>query len=139
MWTAFGQAPSAQPKSWKPGPGPLSSTAAPVTIATAEHLAGWRVYATNTPAQRLSLTDAVQCYRQEWQSEQGGLLAITPLFLRHENRIRGLLVLLGIVLRLLTLTEFVVQRDLAATGEKLKRLYAGNHNHATAQSTVRFT
>jgi transposase len=114
----------------------------PAAIALSERLAGWRVYVTNTPAQRLSLAGAVQCYRQEWQPEhgfhrlKGGLLAITPLFLRDEDRIRGLLVLLGIALRVLTLTEFVVRHDLAATGEKLKGLYAGNPNRATAQPTA---
>ncbi|HEX9868219.1 MAG TPA: hypothetical protein VGC99_06420 [Candidatus Tectomicrobia bacterium] len=66
-----------------------------------ERLAGWRISVTNTPAPRLSLAGAVNCYRQEWQPEpgfprlKGGLLAITPLFLRGEDRIRGLLLLLG--------------------------------------------
>lgn len=114
----------------------------PAAIAHYERLAGWRVYVTNTPAQRLSLAGAVNCYRQEWQPEhgfhrlKGGLLAITPLFLRDANRIRGLLVLLGIALRVLTLTEFVARRDLAATGETLTGLYAGNPNRATAQPTA---
>jgi len=91
---------------------------------------------------RLSLTDAVSCYRQEWQPEhgfhrlKGGLLAIMPLYLRDDERIRGLLLLLGIALRVLTLTEFVARRDLAATGEKLKGLYAGNPNRATDQPTA---
>jgi transposase len=114
----------------------------PTAIAESDRLAGWRVYVTNVPAQRLSLTEAVNCYRQEWQPEhgfhrlKGGLLAIMPLFLRDENRIRGLLVLLGIALRVLTLTEFVVRRDLAATGETLKGLYPGNPNRTTAQPTA---
>ena len=105
-------------------------------------LAGWRQYATNATASRLSLTGAVNCYRQEWQPEhgfhrlKGGLLAITPLFLRDDNRIRGLLLLLGIALRVLTLTEFVARRSLAATGETLKGLYAGNPNRATPQPTA---
>jgi transposase len=105
-------------------------------------LAGWRQYATNALAVRLSLTGAVNCYRQEWQPEhgfhrlKGGLLAITPLFLKDDNRIRGLLLLLGIALRVLTLTEFVARRSLAATGETLKGLYAGNPNRATNQPTA---
>jgi transposase len=105
-------------------------------------LAGWRVYVTNAPVRRLSLAGAVNCYRQEWQPEhgfhrlKGGLLAITPLFLKDDNRIRGLLVLLGIALRALTLTEFVVRRGLATTGETLKGLYAGNPNRATDQPTA---
>jgi transposase len=105
-------------------------------------LAGWRLYVTNTPAARLSVSAAVNCYRQEWQPEhgfhrlKGGLLVITPLFLKDDNRIRGLLLLLGIALRVLTLTEFVARRSLAATGESLKGLYAGNPNRATNQPTA---
>ena len=114
----------------------------PAAIALFNRLAGWRVYVTNAPATRLNLAAAVNCYRQEWQPEhgfhrlKGGLLAIAPLYLRDDNRIRGLLVLLGIALRVLTLTEFVVRRDLAATGETLKGLYAGNPNRATARPTA---
>jgi transposase len=105
-------------------------------------LAGWRQYATNALASRLSLAGAVNCYRQEWQPEhgfhrlKGGLLAITPLFLKDDNRIRGLLLLLGVALRVLTLTEFVARRSLAATSETLKGLYAGNPNRATNQPTA---
>jgi transposase len=105
-------------------------------------LAGWRQYATNTARTRLSLSGAVNCYRQEWQPEhgfhrlKGGLLAITPLFLKDDNRIRGLLLLLGIALRVLTLTEFVARRSLAAAGETLTGLYAGNPNRATNQPTA---
>ena len=107
-----------------------------------KRLAGWRVYVTNTSARRLTLAGAVNCYRQEWQPEhgfhrlKGGVLAITPLFLKDDNRIRGLLLLLGIALRALTLTEFVVRRGLATTGETLKGLYAGNPHRATNQPTA---
>ena len=93
-------------------------------------------------SQTLSLAGAVNCYRQEWQPEhgfhrlKGGMLAITPLFLKDDNRIRGLLLLLGIALRALTLTEFVVRRGLASTGETLKGLYSGNTNRATDQPTA---
>ena len=96
---------------------------------------------TNTPLRRLSLPAAVNCYRQEWQPKQGfhrlkrGLLAIMPLYLCDDERIRGLMLLLGMALRVLTLTEFVARRDLVATAEKLKGLYAGNLNHSTDQPT----
>ena len=88
------------------------------------------------------MAGAVNCYRQHWQPDHGfqrltgGLLAIAPLFLRDEARIRGLLVLLGIALRVLTLTEFVARRDLAATGEQLPGLYAGNPQRTTAHPTA---
>jgi transposase len=114
----------------------------PADIQRFNRLAGWRVYVTNTPARRLSLAAAVNCYRQEWQPEhgfhrlKGGLLAITPLFLKDDNRIRGLLILLGIALRVLTLIEFVVRRELATTGATLKGLYDGNPNRATDRPTT---
>jgi transposase len=82
----------------------------------------------------------MNCYRQEWQPEhgfhrlKGGLLAITPLFLKDDNRIRGLLLLLGIALRVLTLTEFVARRSLAATGETLKGLNQPAHRRTTLES-----
>ena len=90
----------------------------------------------------VNLSGALNCYRQEWQPEhgfhrlKGGLLAIMPLFLRAEQRSRGLLVLLSLALRFLTLTEFCLRRDLAAAGETLKGLYAGNPARATAQPTT---
>ncbi len=96
----------------------------------------------NTPAQRLSLSGAVDCYRQQWQPEhafhrlKGGQLAITPLFLHDDARIRGLLFLLGIALRLLTLTEFCLRLALAKTGETLAGLYDGNPRRVTGQPTT---
>ena len=137
----------------RPGPAPVTRTIETRTwtvkfkrrraaLNRFNRLAGWRVYVTNAPRLRLNLAGAVNCYRQEWQPEhgfhrlKGGLLAITPLFLKDDNRIRGLLLLLGIALRALTLTEFVVRRGLAATGETLKGLYAGNPNRATDQPTA---
>jgi transposase len=119
----------------------LAATYRSEAIQDFNTLAGWRIYVTNTAAQRLSLAEAVQSYRQEWQPEhgfhrlKGGLLAITPLYLRDEDRLRGLLLVLGIALRVLTLCEFVVRRDLSCTGDTLKGLYEGNPNRATDRPT----
>ena len=118
------------------------STRQRAAINRFNRLAGWRIYVTNTSTRRLSLNAAVTCYRQEWQPEhgfhrlKGGLLAITPLFLKDDNRIRGLVLLLGIALRALTLIELVVRRELATTDDTLKGLYAGNPNRATDQPTT---
>lgn len=120
----------------------VSSQRDHAAIQTFDRLAGWRVYATNTPGTRLSLAGAVNCYRQEWQPEhgfhrlKGGLLAIMPLYVRDDNRIRGLRVLLAIALRVLTLTEFVVRRNLATTDQALPGLYAGSPRRATSQPTA---
>ncbi len=111
-------------------------------IATANQLAGWRLFVTNAPATRLDLPTAVQSYREEWQPERGfhrlkgAALAIRPLLLRSDQRICGLLRLLVIALRALTLLEFVARRQLAQQATPLQGLYAGNPKRTTRQPTA---
>ena len=111
-------------------------------IANFEQLAGWRLYVTNAPATRLDIQAAVQSYREEWQPERGfhrlkgAALAIRPLLLRSDRRICGLLRILVIALRALTLLEFVARRQLAAQPAPLPGLYAGNPKRATPQPTA---
>lgn len=111
-------------------------------IETFERLAGWRLYVTNAPAQRLDLNGAVACYREQWQPERGfhrlkGVpLAIRPLLLRSDRRICGLLRILVIALRALTLFEFVARRSLEQQTEPLAGLYAGNPKRATTRPTA---
>ncbi|MGH7393650.1 MAG: IS1634 family transposase [Candidatus Rokuibacteriota bacterium] len=89
---------------------------------------GWRVYATNCSAQQLSIPQALSAYRDEWRIEQvmhylkGQPLSIAPLYVRSDEQIRGLLCLLSIALRVLTLTQFVVRRALHAAHQTLKGL-----------------
>jgi len=111
-------------------------------IASFDQLAGWRLYVTNAPATRLDIQAAVQSYREEWQPERGfhrlkgAALAIRPLLLRSDRRICGLLRILVIALRALTLLEFVARRQLAAQPAPLQGLYAGNPKRATLQPTA---
>lgn len=105
-------------------------------------LAGWRLYATNAPAERLDLNAALACYREEWQPERGfhrlkgAALAIRPLLLRSDQRIAGLVRILVIALRALTLLEFVARRQLSQQSEPLQGLYAGNPKRAAPQPTA---
>jgi len=114
----------------------------PEAIANFNQLAGWRLYVTNAPAARLDLQTAVQSYREEWQPERGfhrlkgAALAIRPLLLRSDQRICGLLRILVIALRVLTLLEFVARRQLAQQPTPLQGLYAGNPKRATQQPTA---
>ena len=104
--------------------------------------AGWRPYGTNTPKARLSLQQAVEKYCGQWQPEhgfhriKGGVLKVAPIFLRTDRHIRGLLLIVTMVLRLLTLVEFVARRNLAAEGATLSGLYAGAPKKATARPTA---
>lgn len=103
---------------------------------------GWRVYATNHPQPELSLSQAVVVYRQEYLIEQGfgrlkgHPLSLKPMFLQREDHIKGLIRLLTIGLRLLTLVEFQVRRALALEKSEMAGLYAGNPKRSTAQPTA---
>lgn len=103
---------------------------------------GWRVYATNAPVERLSLEQAALAYRDQYVIDRGmgrlkgRPLSLTPMYLQRDDRATGLIRLLGIGLRVLTLLEFVVRRNLAAEGVKLAGLYAGNPKRATARPTA---
>ena len=105
-------------------------------------LAGWRLYVTNAPVRRLDTTGIVTCYHQQWQPERGfhrlknAAMAVLPLLLRSDERIRGLLLLLVIALRAFTLFEFVARRSLAQQPEPLRGLYAGNPKRATTRPTA---
>jgi transposase len=102
---------------------------------------GWRVYATNQGADQLPLAQAVLAYREEYLVERGlGLkgqpLSLTPMYVERDDHATGLIRLLAIGLRVLTLLEFVVRRGLAQDGERLTGLYAGNPKRATARPTT---
>ena len=54
------------------------------------------------------------------------------MYLKNEDRVVGLVNLLGVALRLLTLVEFVVRRNLKKRDETLQDLYAGQAGRKTA-------
>jgi transposase len=103
---------------------------------------GWRVYGTNQLAASLSLTQAVLAYRSEYQVERslgrlkGRPLSLTPMYVQRDDHATGLIRLLSIALRVLTLLEFVGRRQLAAEGAKLAGLYAGNPKRETDRPTA---
>lgn len=103
---------------------------------------GWRVYGTNAPGEHLSLEQAVQAYRDQYRVERsfgrlkGKPLSLTPMYLDDDQRATGLIRLLSLGVRVLTLLEGVVRQRLAQTGENLTGLYAGNPRRATSRPTT---
>lgn len=103
---------------------------------------GWRVYGTNSPQDELTLEQAVLAYREEYLVEhnfgrlKGKPLSLTPMYLEDDQRATGLIRLLSIGLRVLTLLEHVARSHLAETGEKLRGLYAGNPSRTTDRPTT---
>ena len=102
---------------------------------------GWRVYATNQRAEQLSPSQLVLAYREEYLVERsfgrlkGQPLSLSPLYVERDDHATGLIRLLTIALRVLTLLEYVVRRRLTPEGEVLSGLYAGNPKRATARPT----
>jgi transposase len=86
-----------------------------LAIEEAEQLAGWRLYVTNAPINRLSLNQAIAYYREQWQVERGfhrfkrGQLPALPIYFQNQDRIVGLMFLLTLALRVFTWIEFVVR------------------------------
>lgn len=111
-------------------------------IRAAVQALGWRVYATNAPAQELSSAQAVLAYREEYLVERsfrrlkGAPWSLTPMYLERDEHATGLVRLLSSGLRALSLLEYEVRRRLTARGEVLAGLYAGNPKRTTAWPTA---
>jgi transposase len=101
---------------------------------------GWQVYSTN--ALTLMLPQVVWAYRgqyrveDDWSRLKGRPLGLTPLYLQDEGRIGGLVYLLSLALRLLTLLEWVVRERLRQEGTQLQGIYAGQPGRKTARPSA---
>jgi transposase len=101
---------------------------------------GWQVYATNAWA--LVLPQAVWAYRgqyrieDDWSRLKGRSLGLTPLYLQDEERIQGLVYLLSLALRVLTLVEWEVRERLRQEGAQLQGIYAGQAGRKTARPSA---
>jgi len=112
-----------------------------IQLAHAIRGLGWRVYATPLSQAQFSLEDAVLCYRNEFRIEHNfkrikGPLSLRPMYLTREDHITGLLHLLTLALRVLTLTEFQIRQQLQKQKEPLPGLYPGNPKRATFRPTT---
>ena len=103
---------------------------------------GWRAQVTNVPAERLSLSDSVAVYRGGWCLERDfhlmkdRPLGISPLYVRRDDQVVGLVRLLTLALRVLTLFEILVRRGQEQHGEKLPGLYPGQSSRTTDRPTA---
>src|SRR3954447_21928618 len=101
---------------------------------------GWQVYATN--ALVMVLAQVVWAYRgqyrveDDWSRLKGRPLGLTPMYLQDEGRMQGLVHLLSLALRLLTLLEWVVRERLRKEGAKLQGIYAGQPGRKTARPSA---
>lgn len=111
-------------------------------IREARRLMGWRLYATTAPKVQGPLTTSVQVYRdaprieRDFRRLKGHPLGLRPLYVQREDHARGIVRLLSLALRVLTLMEYVVREQLQAAGETLEGLYPGNPRRQTARPTT---
>lgn len=111
-------------------------------VQEAERCLGWRVYATNHPQDVLPLDKVVLAYREEYLVEhgfgrlKGKPLSLSPMYLQSDERATGLIHLLSIGLRILTLIEYQARKHLVDLDEKLSGIYAGNPKRSTAHPTT---
>jgi len=120
----------------------LTVERAPEAIAEAEFRAGWRIYATNTPVERLPLERAVLAYRDQYIEEnvfrrlQGKILSITPVYVQRDDHAKGLFHLLTLSARMLALGDHLAKGNLAQEQAELAGIYPGNPKRSTATPTT---
>lgn len=111
-------------------------------ISTARRLLGWRLYVSNGPMEVLSLSEAVWAYRgaprieRDFGRLKGHPLGLRPLYVQREDHARGMVRLLSLGLRVLTVVEHVVRQELQAANATLAGLYPGNPKRQTARPTT---
>jgi transposase len=98
-------------------------------IEAAKAEMGWQVYGTNDL--EWSLEGVVWSYRDQYQIEKGWArlkgqpLSLVPMYLADETRMVGLVLLLSIGLRVLTLLEWVVREKIEQSQEPLRGVHPG--------------
>jgi transposase len=111
-------------------------------IRTARRRMGWRLYVVNAPAKRLPLAEAVEAYHgapvieRGFRRLKGRPLGIRPLYVQRDDHAKGMVRLLSLALRVLTLTEHVVRRKLKEANEALVGLYPGLPKRETVRPTT---
>jgi len=88
----------------------------------------------------IALPTCVHCHvaksKQGIRRLKGRSLSLTPLYLKCEHRIVGLIFLLSIALRVLVLMQFVARENWKKAGTTLKGIYPGQPGRQTARPTT---
>jgi transposase len=110
-------------------------------IAALRQRLGWKAFVTNAGPKRLSLQEAVLCYRHEYRVERifhrlKSRVRIAPLFVKLNEQIEGLTYLLTLGVRVLTVTEFVLRQSLEQGQASLPGLHPENKQKRTDKPTA---
>ena len=113
----------------------------PAIRAQIQHF-GWRAFVTNASRRDLSLSAAIQAYRDEFLIEhnfsriKGRTLSLSPLCLKRDDHVIGLTRLLTLAARVLSVVEFQARQKLHKLKRSLSGLVPGQPKRATAQPTA---
>jgi transposase len=108
-----------------------------VAIEARRQRLGWRVQVTNSPKKRLSLLASVLSYRSGWSLERDfhllkdNPLGIRPLCVKLDAQIGGLVRLITLALRMLSVVEMQGRHGVAASRQKAKGYYSGQPGRQT--------
>jgi len=110
-------------------------------IAALTQRFGWKAFVTNAGHTRLSVQDAVVCYRNASRVERiftrlKSRVPIAPLFVKRNDHIEGLTSLLTLGVRVLTVMEFVLRRSLENDHAKLPGLHPENKKKMADKPTA---
>lgn len=121
----------------------LNVARVPKAIEAAQARLGWRVYATNRAAEQLSLEQALMAYRNEYLVERslgrlkGAPLSLRPVYLSRDDHTTGLIRLLTVGVRVLSVLEQAIRQRLQEQpNPALSGLYAGQPNRTTSRPTA---
>ena len=111
-------------------------------IAQEKKVLGWRVYASNCTSKDLTVEKVTLLYRKEYIIERrfdclkNKPLNLIPLYLRKDEYVLGLINILLLALKVITLIEFSVARNLEKSNKQIAGLYVGNPKHKTQKPSA---
>ena len=112
-------------------------------IATRKNLAGWQVYATTISQRKLSFEKIVWKYREQNRIEsrfndlRNKVVPLLPIFLKKDNRIEALVSVLMVCLKVCSVIEFKIAKQLKEEQKELANIYPGNPKQTTARPTAK--
>ena len=113
------------------------------TIKARKKYMGWQVYATNAPQSLLSFEKCVWKYRYQSNIEsrfddiRNKMAPLLPVYLQKENRIKGLVNILLLALKVCSMLEYKVAKQLQEKNELLREVYEGNPKRGTDRPSTK--
>ena len=111
-------------------------------LASALAQLGWRAFVSNDVSSKMTVQYAVATYRKEYSIERGfhrlkGVqLSLAPLFVKRDDQVEGLIHLLTLCVRMLTLIEHRVRQCLERRGSGMKGIHLENSRKETLTPTA---